>query len=89
MKDLIQEAAASGCRLAAACAVLDISLRTYQRWLDDDVSGVADGRKGRRQSAPANKLSDDERAQILAVANSSEFASSPPSQIVPGYSGRT
>ena len=74
--------------MAPACAVLDISLRTYQRWLDDDVNGVAYGRKGSRQSAPANKLSMDERAQILAMANSGEFASSPPSQIVPTLADR-
>lgn len=36
-----------------------------------------------RRTAPANKLSEDERRHILAVANSAEFASSPPSQIVP------
>ena len=49
---------------------------------DDDASKV-DGRKGSRRTVPANKLSDDERRQIIAVANSAEFASSPPSQIVP------
>ncbi|AMP11969.1 integrase core domain protein [Collimonas arenae] len=38
--------------------------------------------------APANKLSEDERAQILAVANSEEFASMPPSQIVPTLADR-
>lgn len=32
---------------------------------------------------PGNKLSAEERKQILAVANSEEFASLPPSQIVP------
>lgn len=37
---------------------------------------------------PANKLSEDERAQILAVANSEEFASMPPSQIVPTLADR-
>jgi putative transposase len=58
-------------------------MRTYQRWLRDDGGGKADGRKGSRRTAPANKLSDDERQHILAVANSAEFASCPPSQIVP------
>jgi hypothetical protein len=36
---------------------------------------MADGRKGARCVAPANKLSDDERACILALVNSLEFAS--------------
>ena len=35
-----------------------------------------------------NKLSDDERIEILAVANSEEFASLPPSQIVPTLADR-
>ena len=63
--------------------MLDISLRSYQRWTRDGGCGVMDGRKGCRRSAPANKLSDAERKQVLAVANSAEFASSPPSQMVP------
>lgn len=79
--DLIGEAADSGCRHTAACAELGISVRTYQRWTRE--GGLADGRKGSRRTAPANKLSDDERQRVLAVCNSAEFASSPPSQIVP------
>ncbi|MDO8278696.1 MAG: DDE-type integrase/transposase/recombinase, partial [Burkholderiaceae bacterium] len=32
---------------------------------------------------PPNKLSDEERAAVLSICNSAEFASLPPSQIVP------
>lgn len=81
--ELIEDAVGSGCRRAAACAMLEISLRTYQRWTREDGIGKVDGRKDSRRTAPANKLSEDERQQILVVANSAEFASSPPSQIVP------
>lgn len=49
--------------------------------------GQVGGRKGSR-AAPANKLSEDERRQILTVANSIEFASSAPSQIVPTLADR-
>lgn len=83
MKDLIEEAASNGCRLAPACAELEISLRTYQRWTREDGTGMADGRRDTPRAAPANKLSEAERAHILALVNSSEFASQPPSQIVP------
>lgn len=79
--ELIDEAATSKCSHTAACAELGISMRTYQRWKRD--GGKVDGRKGGRRTAPANKLSDEERQCVLAVANSAEFASSPPSQIVP------
>lgn len=80
---LIEEAAGNGCRRAAACAALDISLRTYQRWTRGGATVMVDGRKGARRAAPANKLSDEERGRILALVNSPEFASQPPSQIVP------
>ena len=80
---LVEEAVDSGCRRAQACEAIDISLRTYQRWAHDGGSGQTDRRKGSKRVAPANKLSEDERQQILMVANSAEFASSPPSQIVP------
>lgn len=83
MIELIEEAVESKCRRTSACAELGLSMRTYQRWLRDDGGSKADGRKGSRRTAPANKLSDDERRKILAVANSAEFASCPPSQIVP------
>lgn len=49
---------------------------------------MVDGSKGSRRVAPANKLSEEERQHILAVANSPEFASSRPSQIVPTLADR-
>lgn len=80
---LMEEAAGNGCRRAAACDALEISLRTYQRWTREAGTDSKDGRKGARQVPPANKLSDEERARILVLVNSTEFASQPPSQIVP------
>ena len=80
---LIEDAVGSGCRRALACETLEISLRTYQRWTREGGAGSVDGRKDARRAAPANKLSDEERARILALVNSAEFASQPPSQIVP------
>ena len=85
---LVEEAVDGGCRRAQACGALEISLRTYQRWMRGGDGNPTDGRKGSRRVAPANKLSEDERRQILKVANSPEFASSPPSQIVPTLADR-
>jgi transposase InsO family protein len=81
VKDLIGEAQRAGCRLATACCELGISLRTYQRWQLEE--GMVDRRKNANRPAPANRLSTEEREQVLAVVNSAEFASMPPSQIVP------
>jgi transposase InsO family protein len=54
-----------------------------QRWRRDDTV-KADGRKaGAQGRVPANKLTDAERKEILAVANAPQFAHLPPSQMVP------
>lgn len=55
---------------------------------DGDDAVKADSRTTSTRPAPANKLSEVERAQILAVANSEEFASLPPTQIVPRLADR-
>ena len=77
--DLISSAKASGASLSAACKVLDVSLRTHQRWKK---SGLEDKRKG-PLSKPKNKLSLEEREKIKSISNSKEFCDKPVSQIVP------
>jgi putative transposase len=66
-----------------ACAELDISLRTYQRWTRE--GDESDGWMDRKGAADvARQQAERGRARhILAVVNSPEFASQPPSQIVP------
>jgi len=78
---LIEEAVCGGARLAPACALLGFSERTFQRW-ELAANDSPDGRSLRHE-APGHKLSILERAALLAVANSAEFGSMPPSQIVP------
>ena len=78
---LVVEAVDAGARLAPACSILGFSERTYQRWqLGAEVGTDA---RTLRHEAPAHKLSVLERATVLSVANSAEFAHLPPSQIVP------
>ena len=79
---LINEAVTGGARRAKACAELEISDRTVRRWTKDD-HVRADRRPLVPRPEPANKLSMAERAAVLAVCNSENFASLPPSQIVP------
>lgn len=85
---LLDEAVQAGCRRASACRELGLNLRTLQRWQQEDGSLKADGRTLGERPAPANKLSLDERRRLLAMANSPEFASLPPSQIVPALADR-
>ena len=77
---IIGEAVIAGARKVKACEVLEITVRTVQRW---EKSG---GLHDMRQSAvkrPGNKLSEEERDRIVDVCNLPEYASYPPSQIVP------
>lgn len=77
----LADALLAGARQDRACAVMGLSARTVQRWQRDEAP-PSDGRCHRRQS-PHNKLSEPERARLLAVANSAEFGHLAPSQIVP------
>lgn len=80
---LLDESRASGARLAESCKILGLSSRTVQRWRQDGAVKV-DGRKaGAQGRIPANRLAEQERAEILATANAPRFAHLPPSQIVP------
>jgi len=77
---LIDEAVAAGASQKRACEVAGIDVRTMQRWRKAGPETV-DGRSLRHHE-PSHRLSDEERAQLLAVANSPEFADLPPAQIV-------
>lgn len=80
--ELINEARVAGARLKPACEVLNINERTYQRWTKD-IEIKEDQRPITKRPTPKNKLTEDERAEIIKVVNSNEFADLPPSQIVP------
>lgn len=79
---LIHDAKQSGCRLERACYEVQIDLRTYRRWYRQGEI-QADKRPTCARPEPANKLSQQERDAIIEVCNRPEFASLPPTQIVP------
>ncbi len=75
--ELIKEAVEAGASAQKACEELDISFRTYSRWLDGN--GVkADGRPDAKCREPANKLNPDERQKILETCNEEAHRSLPP-----------
>ena len=78
--DLIDKAVESGARLKKAAAIVGLSARTIIRWRQQ--GGGQDQRKG-PLTAPANKLSEHERQQILDISNSAPFRDLSPKQIVP------
>ena len=77
---LIDTAVADGARLKAAAAIVGISSRTIIRWRRQN--GGCDQRNG-PAAAPANKLSEQEKEQILDISNSATFRDMSPKQIVP------
>ncbi|ANU09698.1 IS3 family transposase [Planococcus antarcticus DSM 14505] len=86
--ELIQEANRNGARLARACQELNINVRTYERW----VSGgevKEDQRPHAERPVPQNKLSEEERQEVLQIVKKEEFVDLPPSQIVPKLADRS
>jgi hypothetical protein len=79
--DSLAEATTAGARQDQACAVLGLSPRTLQRWQAGEA--LSEDRRPQRQYTPSHALTESERAEVLVVANSDEFADCPPSQIVP------
>lgn len=80
---LIDKAVASGARQFKACAELGLHARTFQRWTSPDGEVREDRRPTAARPAPTNRLTQEERDVIVDTCNGPEFASLPPSQIVP------
>ena len=77
---MIQEACKNGARKHKACETLGISIRTLERWAP--AGGAVDKRKNANRIV-GNKLTSEERAHVLAIANSEEYRDLPPCKIVP------
>lgn len=78
----IKEAITSGARAFKACFEAGISIKTFRRWQSGS-KVLVDKRPNAKRLEPSNKLTDKEKVEILNICNSSEFASLPPTQIVP------
>lgn len=76
----IDEARAAGARLRECCRELGLDPRTVQRWRAQD---IGDDRRHGPKTTPANKLSQAERRELLAIANSPAYRDKSPKQIVP------
>jgi transposase InsO family protein len=77
--ELVKQAKASGAGRAASCQVLELSLRTLERWEKDPDEG--DQRRG-PDTVCAHSLSAQEKQAIVEVCNSSAYRDLSPWQIV-------
>lgn len=76
--ELIQEAVEAGARVRPACEVLQISVRTYQRWKKNTACG---DRRATATRTVARRLSDDEREEIVRTCCSPEYQDASPRAI--------
>jgi len=76
---LVDEAKSSGATLQRISPIIGYSSRTLKRWRSAD----EDKRTKRDDFVPANRLSDDEREELIQVANNEEYKNLSPHQIVP------
>ena len=76
---LIKEAEDGGARRSAACEILEIDIRTVQRW--EINPEIGDQRAGPK-TPPAHSLMEEEKKEILLVANSEGYRDLSPWQIV-------
>lgn len=81
----VDDARTAGARQAEAATLLGLDERTVQRWRAE--GGGDDLRRGPR-TEPKNKLTAQEREQVLETVNSPEFRDLPPKQIVPRLASR-
>jgi putative transposase len=77
---LIKEAYAAGASKRNACELLGVSIRTVERWTNEE--NTIDKRKNSARVV-GNKLSEEEREHILLIANSEDYRDLPPCKIVP------
>lgn len=84
---LIDAVVRDGARKEVACQVLELSIRTYQRWVKE-LQIVGDARAQAIRPKPAHALSDKEKVTVLTMLHSPEFASLPPGQEVPRLADR-
>lgn len=75
----ITEAVEAGSYLEPACRALSICVRTYNRWK----TNTEGERKRGPKLAPANKLSEEERNEVVDICTSEKFRDKSPAQIVP------
>ena len=78
--ELIDEAVGAGASFGKACHTVGLAPTTVQRWYSKP-----DGEDGRRgpTTPPPNALSEEERAEVVAIMNAPENSSMSPDTLVP------
>lgn len=83
---LISEACVNGARKHKACELLNITVRTLERW--EKPGGQQDNRSCAIRKNQANQLTKEEKDMILTIVNSKEYCDLPPCKIVPSLADK-
>ena len=86
--ELVDEAVSSGVCYKRACNLIGIAASTLRRWRPTGFSVKQDRRSDAVRPIPPRRLSDEERKMLVDTCNSPEYASLPPSQIVPALADK-
>lgn len=86
--ELVDDAVSNGASYKRACNVIGIAASTLRRWRPAGENVKQDQRPDAVRPIPARRLSDEERKILVDTCNKAEFASLPPSQIVPALADR-
>lgn len=79
----VAEARDKGARLTAIGDVIGVDPRTLRRWSTAGALTEGDRRPTAERQVPVSRLTEAEREAILEIANREEYASLPPTRIVP------
>ena len=69
---LINEAIAKGARKHLACKLLNITLRTFQRWIQNN-GIIKEDQRLYSKIEPKNKLTLEERAKVISIVTSKKI----------------
>ena len=81
--ELVDDAVSHGACYKRACNVIGIAASTLRRWRPAGGAVEQDRRPDALRPIPARRLSDEQRQVLVDTCNRAEFASLPPSQVVP------
>lgn len=81
--EMVDQAVSAGARHSKACQVIGIASSTLRRWRPAGAAVQEDLRPDAVRPVPVRRFTDEQRQCLVDTCNRAEFASLPPSQIVP------
>lgn len=81
--EAVAQARNCGARLVKISEIIGVDCKTLRGWSRPEALRLGDRRPSAERPAPASRLTEAERQEILAVADRPEYTALPPTRIVP------